>query len=118
MAVANRGRWRFSEARNSHFALEVGIGLLLGFWCTVFRLCGRLFTSSIFENGVYLYSRNSAVLFLHCRQQDVLLGLGEAMDFVDEQDSLVAPAQFDSRLVDLGPDLFDASGDRAQFDEA
>ncbi len=61
--------------------------------------------------------RHPAVL--HARQQGVLLGLGEAVHLVDEQDRLLAAAdQLGARAVDGGADLLDAGRDRRDLDEA
>lgn len=60
--------------------------------------------------------RHPAVL--HGGQQRVLLGLGEAVDLVEEEDGLLAVAADGAPgSVDDRPDLLDARGDRRQFHE-
>ena len=60
--------------------------------------------------------RDPAVL--HRRQQDILLGLGEPVDLVDEQDSaLTAHAPDLACLLDGRPDVLHPGADRRQCDE-
>lgn len=50
---------------------------------------------------------------LHGGEQGVLLGLGEAVDLVQEEDGLLAvPTGGAARALDDGPDLLDPGGDR------
>ena len=51
-------------------------------------------------------------------QQGILLGLGEAVDLVDEQHRLpAAGAQGAARVVDDQADVLDAGGDGGELDE-
>lgn len=55
---------------------------------------------------------------LHGGEQGVLLGLGEAVDLVQEEDGLLAESAGRApRALDDGPDLLDARGDRGELDE-
>ena len=54
---------------------------------------------------------------LHRWQQDVLLGLGEAMHLVDEQHRFPRRTQVPASLVKDGPDLLYAGGDGGELHE-